>query len=361
MKLGHDAAISRLLRAKKNVTLRTVADAFVASLTSAPPRYRTGLVSYALAAHLEAHQSKPYGPKNRACRECGFRAESAPKTGQSLPGEIVDAMIDLESFASLAPVKPNKKDWDALDGILKIIARAPKTARNPKLEIEIHAARRALGMKGTKYDWRYVLETLSQIGALEVEGRPGLLRAWTPYAIRDERPSVRVEVCAPLAWWTRAHGIRTDALERVFGHGQLRIPKNVAPAGVVPSKPKAIERRDSALVVGDVIVLALEPRLFHGLLITGMGSDKGGVYPVAVDLGRHERSFDAGALIEIAARRANEATPRARRAYHLFLSKRDGKKLTTKLGHVKVGRKDDCTGVAGVFRLADAIRFARDP
>lgn len=48
--LTHDEAVARVIRARARVTLGQVAGGFVASLTSAPPRYRTGLVSFALAA-----------------------------------------------------------------------------------------------------------------------------------------------------------------------------------------------------------------------------------------------------------------------------------------------------------------------
>jgi hypothetical protein len=62
----------------------------------------------------------------------------------------------------------------------------------------------------------------------------------------------------------------------------------------------------------------------------------------------------------MAKRRATEPPPRARRAYHLFLSKRGGKRTTTKVGKVAVARKDDCINVPCVFALDDAIRFARE-
>ncbi|WP_217617306.1 hypothetical protein, partial [Cellulomonas sp. GbtcB1] len=48
--------------------------------------------------------------------------------------------------------------------------------------------------------------------------RPGIVERWTTYAERDQRPSVRVEVQAPLAWWDSDHGLREDVVGRVFGH-----------------------------------------------------------------------------------------------------------------------------------------------
>jgi hypothetical protein len=76
--ITHDQAIERLVRVRERLRLPQVASAFVASLTSAPGRYRTGLASFATAAHLEPHPLRPYAtvpkPRIARCSECGALA-----------------------------------------------------------------------------------------------------------------------------------------------------------------------------------------------------------------------------------------------------------------------------------------------
>jgi hypothetical protein len=365
----HDEVIARLVRAREAVTLRRAANGFVASLTSAPRRYRTGLVSFALAAHLQPHPLRPYDtrpkPKVATCLECGLRARQSLdlsdhreslERGDSLPGEVLDAMVDLEGFADLEDVRPTAADWAALNGLLRVIANAPRTARHGAIAKAIHRERRALGLDGVVTDWRYLLETLAQIGALEVDGRPGLLRQWTAYVVRDQRPG-RTDVPAPLAWWTRAHGVRRDALERVFGRANLRLPRGIEPGPDVPPPPRPKKPRDSGLEVGDVVVVRLEPSVRHAMLVTGLTRSKSGVYPVVVDLGVYDGPPDPADVLARAKRRAREKTPRARRASHGFLAKRGGKALTERIGHVDVKREDDCISCGWYGRLDGALRW----
>ncbi len=65
-----------------------------------------------------------------------------------------------------------------------------------------------------------VLEALALIGVLAPQDRPGMAERFTSYRERDQRPNVRVEVQAPLAWWDTGlgdHGIRVEVFEQLFG------------------------------------------------------------------------------------------------------------------------------------------------
>jgi hypothetical protein len=61
-----------------------------------------------------------------------------------------------------------------------------------------------------------LLETLAYANVLNAPEHPGLLEAWQTYAARDQRPSVRVEVDAPLGFWRASHGVNRTAVARLF-------------------------------------------------------------------------------------------------------------------------------------------------
>lgn len=91
-----------------------------------------------------------------------------------------------------------------------------------------------------------------------------------------------------------------------------------------------------------------------------MGSSgKSGYFPVVVDLGMFRRWPDLDTLLTLARARAAELPPRKRRAWHFFMSKRAGKKMTNRVGTVSLRRKDDVTMVPGIFDIDHSIRWAK--
>jgi len=53
---------------------------------------------------------------------------------------------------------------------------------------------------------------------LETPEYPGVLTQFTTAVHRDQRPNTRVEVPAPLTWWTGGHGINEELVKKLFGH-----------------------------------------------------------------------------------------------------------------------------------------------
>ena len=86
-----------------------------------------------------------------------------------------------------------------------------------------------------------MLEDLALIGVLAPTDRPGMWEKFTSYRERDQRPTVRVEVQAPLAWWDTTvgdGGIRGEVYDAIFG--DLSIPA-VDLAGPRPAPAPALK------------------------------------------------------------------------------------------------------------------------
>ena len=91
----------------------------------------------------------------------------------------------------------------------------------------------------TKYGaYTSLLEDLAFLGILQTPSHPGMLTQFTTARQRDERPSVRVEVSAPLSFWTAGHGITEPLADRLFGH--------LARPTARPPQPSAPPRRAAA-------------------------------------------------------------------------------------------------------------------
>jgi hypothetical protein len=167
-----------------------------------------------------------------------------------------------------------------LGAILAVIRSLPSGTRYSAAAKAIKSAGILQGAQGLPGK---VLEDLALIGVLAPETHPGMWERFTTYRERDRRPSVRVEVQAPLAWWDTSvgdHGVRTEVFEAVFGSldvpaVDLDAPRPVpspAPKGTLmgglaareraftPKEPKAPASIGSGPVTaGDVWAIRLRP------------------------------------------------------------------------------------------------------
>ena len=122
-KLSHDEVVRRLRTAARATDLRRASDAFLASVVSAPLRYRTVLAHRAYVANMPEHRFTPNtGDHARMCRVCGATAELAIDEGDIREGlacgdaviaDVASALVDLESFADLPAVTPAAEDMSA--------------------------------------------------------------------------------------------------------------------------------------------------------------------------------------------------------------------------------------------------------
>src|SRR5688572_3456203 len=72
--LAHDEAVKWLLTARNRVTLRQVSDAFLASLSTNEPKWRSALPAFAIAGHVARHRHRPTQTfSGEECGVCGMK------------------------------------------------------------------------------------------------------------------------------------------------------------------------------------------------------------------------------------------------------------------------------------------------
>ena len=220
----HDEILQELYRLAAAWTVAEAADAFIAGLWSAPFLWESALTGKLLAMGMPSHKHTPYGGSADTCTVCGYRQRAVDITeqwyqsmigGTPLDGEPVGHVLALREMERMGtrPV-PTEFDIWTFRAVLTVIRQMPPGSRYSKVREKLYRER----LLPTAKQWVYgsLLESLALIGILDTEDYPGLATQFTTYQKRDERPSVRVEVQAPLAWWDSSVGIHEAALEKVF-------------------------------------------------------------------------------------------------------------------------------------------------
>lgn len=236
----HDDAVAGLRRLAAAMPERAAADAFVAGLGSASPRWRALLPAWALGTAMPEHRG-PTG--DGTCDVCFLTAGTTldttlawwqrSRTGSPLPGDVCGYLLALESATSPLPTPQDHDVW-ALHEILDVLRSLPPTARAGSA---VQALRAAGPLPGAdKWTLRSVLEDLAFVGVLQTPEHPGMLTAFTTARQRDRRPSVRVEVDAPLAFWRAADGVTEPLVQRLFGHRRRPVRRPTAVALAAPTR-----------------------------------------------------------------------------------------------------------------------------
>ncbi|MCP3144981.1 hypothetical protein [Pyxidicoccus xibeiensis] len=240
---AHDEAIDRLRQAAAAVDLRQAADAFVASMVSAEPAWLTVLPATALGRAMPAHAEQPMG--GGSCRVCFYKADAVDTTqaayfrqldgsgwGDAHPAEGALALAAVIDSPAAAWPKPTPRDVWVFHRVFELLRALPSTARYSHARAALQQAGLLRANRPSRCET--VLEALAFIGILQTPEHPGLMTRFTPAIERDRRPSVRVEVPAPLAWWTAGDGIHEALVATLFGHLEKPEAEPVPPP---PAKP----------------------------------------------------------------------------------------------------------------------------
>ncbi len=221
---GHGALLDELHRLAQTWTMREAADAFLAGLWSAPFLWRCALPARLISSAMPPHPFTPYGGSKDTCMICGFRERAVDVTeawyhrmtgGAPLDGDPVGYVLALREMeqAGERPV-PTEYDRWIFRAALTVIRCAPPGTRYAKIRDMLH--REKLLPASGQSVYGSLLESLALIGLLDTADYPGMATCFTTYVKRDERPSVRVEAQAPLAWWNSSVGINSVVLEKIF-------------------------------------------------------------------------------------------------------------------------------------------------
>lgn len=206
-------------------TLADAANAFIAGLWSAPFLWQSALGAKLLAQAAPRHTFTPCKGSADTCMICGFRNQPVDATllwyrrmtgGVPLDGDpkgYVFALLEMEK-AGQRPF-PTAYDLWVFRAILTVIRHMPPDSRYSRVRDALQKEK----LLPVSQKWLYgsLLEILALTGILDTPEHPGMATRFTTYQERDIRPSVRVEVQAPLAWWSSSIGINETALKMIFG------------------------------------------------------------------------------------------------------------------------------------------------
>ncbi|PQP82287.1 hypothetical protein C0Q44_20955 [Paenibacillus sp. PCH8] len=225
----HDATITELKKLANQWTISDAAQVFVSSLWSAPMIWRSLLTGKLIGSRMPSHEHTPY-PSSSTCKICGLSVDQATDTtlqwywrmtnGTPLDGDPFGYVLALSRLAELQELPvPNEYDRWTFRAVLTVLRALPPKTRYSKAALALKKERLLPTQK--EYAYRDLLETLALIGILDTPDHPGMIEEFTSYIQRDERPNVRVEVQAPLAWWDSTIGINEDNLTKIFNDFDL--------------------------------------------------------------------------------------------------------------------------------------------
>ena len=220
----HDEIWDALSALAATWTLAEAADAFIAGLWSAPFLWQSALPAKLLSQAAPKHDFSPYAGSGDTCTVCGFRRKAVDATylwyrrmTGSLPldGDPVGYVFALQEMAKheSRPV-PTAYDLWTFRAILTVIRQTPPKSRYSKVRDALQKEK--LLPTSPKENYCSLLESLALTGILDTPDHPGMAAKFTTYLERDQRPSVKVEVQAPLAWWDSSVGINETALHQIF-------------------------------------------------------------------------------------------------------------------------------------------------
>ena len=219
----HDDIIKMALSARKPVTARRVANAFVSSLTSRRLDLRSSLGSFAVVQHLPRHKLMRLDG-SRECALCGTYDDKTcenlsvlnferHKWGGVRHDQPLYAGFDLGLFNKLPAATPTKDDIQALRNIFTIIKSAPRWVSSAELEQGLR-----LAIKSNKDERDNVVAILGFCGILGTRSHPGYRTSFVPVTHRELPARRFVDMSYPACWWTRKDGLNKRAIDYWFGH-----------------------------------------------------------------------------------------------------------------------------------------------
>lgn len=228
VRLTHDEALARLFAVRKHVSVRQAADAWVASLGSAPLIYRSALRSALVARWLPDHPFTPTAVYSHCtkCGVCGYDKSSGAidldhldelrqRNGRGVWGwdEPPDMVaLDLEHFCTLPTRVPTADDARTLRTLIRAIVALGAAGTRAKAEKCVAGVLRARRAPSNVDIRTSLLQTLSWGSVLCTADHPGVLRAFVPW---DDRP-MKSEWGWPLGYWSGADGVNQRALKVIF-------------------------------------------------------------------------------------------------------------------------------------------------
>jgi hypothetical protein len=281
--MTHDAIVHALRAVATKVDLQVAAAAFLASLGSAPKRFRTPLFRAAYAANFPSHAFTPSaGEQSYLCAICGMsKSEVLDHVAQRAWREKGDtggasataALLDLEDFVANPTPTPGASDVACFDRMLEAIAGLPAEGRATDLT-KLWAK---VVPRTNAYSRASLVATLGACGLLETLDHPGHLTRWVGFWEYEEVPQLNGDMRPPAAWWRGADGVARAALDELFPQegimrtrfeGRRRV-RSLDPGPSVVPRAKGAPKGSTALELarGDLLGIAFAGRHMAAVVV----------------------------------------------------------------------------------------------
>lgn len=223
IKPTHDEAIAQLHVALRRVDLRTVADGFLASLSTRRLEWRSALGSYSVGRLLPMHKATQ---GDRHCRICGLHDYTYVKEhdlnilnferlkwGGVRHSDPVYAALDLELFSEAPPPAPTEGDLRIFRELIAAIAAVPPAVTSAQLHKYFPGS-----LKANKAERDQLIAILGLCGVLGTAQHPGFGGGFVPVHQRVMPDRHYVDMAYPACWWRGGDGLNESRLQQVFGH-----------------------------------------------------------------------------------------------------------------------------------------------
>jgi hypothetical protein len=216
----HDESVAQALEVRDRIAPETIADAFLASLSSRRLDWRSALGSYSAIRNLTSHSfTRAEGRKD--CAVCGTYPTSVKtdvnvlnferlKWGGVRHSQPLYAALDLGWFSSKIAPKPTEIDLNIMRMIVDRISlldsdTGPRDAE--KAITRLFASNTA--------ERRIVIQILGLAGVLSPMGLPTFWEAY-PHCAERKQPTNKNDSSYPVLWWKGSDGINREALKFWF-------------------------------------------------------------------------------------------------------------------------------------------------
>ena len=220
--IDHDQGVAQVAELVAALSRRTVADAFLASLSTRRLDWRSALGSFAVFQHLQRHAAEKLEHK---CRICGSYLTGGItqdlnvlnferfKWGGVRHDQVVYAAFDLSQFLKESLPQPTAADIAIFRNIVSAIDQAPPNTSSANLHAQF-----AKVLKSNKSERDVLVAILGFCGILETPEHPGYSSRFIPAGERGLPDRRFVDMSYPACWWRSEIGINRHWLSEYFAH-----------------------------------------------------------------------------------------------------------------------------------------------
>ena len=219
--IGHAQSVSAVSTLVDSLNRRTVADAFLSSLSTRRLDWRSAMGSYSVFQHLFPHE--PQGTSGR-CELCGFYLEHTEqdlnllnferfKWGGVRHAQPAYAAMDLNLFLQSPATAPTSDDIDIFQGMVTAIRSAGPNVTAATLHSLLPKT-----LKANKAERDVLVSILGFCDVLAGASHPGFSDAFIPVNRRPLPDRRFVDMAYPACWWSGVMGVNEARLKEYFAH-----------------------------------------------------------------------------------------------------------------------------------------------